>query len=185
MQIAGADALAQDVHLLPGVVEIVFAGHGVAHRLQQIRNRIANHAAPDTMHAQRPGWVSAHVFDLRRFAAARALLENAITRRDNVIDLPHQPRVREVKIQKARRNRVHLADKIRHGQMGQNRPGNLNGWLAHLLLNLHGNRRGIIALIRVFGTLNFQRRDVEGGQRSGGLRRADGVPDDVGDLLRD
>ena len=77
-QIPGIDGTGQIVHLVAGVVDIVFLLHVIPRRLQQIGQSTAYRRAPSVSHVQRTGGVGADIFQLylfiRRFRQIAVIL---------------------------------------------------------------------------------------------------------------
>jgi hypothetical protein len=58
------------LHLRAGIVDIIFAGDGIAGIFEQLRQRVADHRAAAMTHMHRPGRVGRDIFDIDPLARA-------------------------------------------------------------------------------------------------------------------
>ena len=175
LQAAHLQAFAQQAHLAAAVVEVVLAGDLPAGGRQQVGDGVAQHRAPGVADGQRAGGVGADELDLRLAAFAGIGVAEGLGRGLDHLDLLGQPGVGQGEVDEAGRHHVGLAQEIGRGQAVDDLLGDLDRRHLGRPGRLHGDVGRVVAVLRVFGMLDGEGRQVKGRQVAGFLGLFDGL----------
>jgi hypothetical protein len=132
---------------------------------------------------QRAGGVGADTFDLGAFARADIQREHVFPGSDNRFDQLLDPGFGQLDIQKAGSRDLQCVHVIRRIEMPGNRLGNLARFAAGGFGELHGDRAGVIALLRFAAALDRHLfGNIKRGQITGSLGSLDRGPESGGEL---
>ena len=172
LQVTQHQALAQNNHLVAGIVVIVFPLHGVSRCFQQARHGIADHGVARMADmVSGPLGLALTNSTCARLPAPIVELKTALALANDIIDLASQVFVAEFKVDEAGRDDFNALDIFKFFEGGNDQPGKIKRLLARMLGQPHC-RVGEVALSRASRRTDGYGGNLEFRQISGGLRLA-------------
>ena len=148
----------EDVHLAPGIIDVILARHVPAGEAQQVRQGRAIGGTAPVADVQRAGRVGGNVLYLHLLPAAELRAPELVARdQHGADDVDLGPRI-EREVDESRPRHLGPADQPRSRQLGQQQPGDFARILPQRLGQLHRQVGGEIAMRRVARSFNVDRR---------------------------
>jgi len=159
LQVAQVDTGGEDIHLPPGVINVVFAVYPVAHGLKQIGYRGTVRCTAAVADVQRTGRIGGDEFDLHQFALAEVAAPVALALLQDLGDVFMIGRRAQEEIDEAWAGDFDAGDSIGGRQVCHQRFRQLARFAVRELAQHHGQVAGKVAVTAIAGPLQV---DVDG-----------------------